>query len=124
MESAITLGGCGMPEAQASAIGHTIMTIAGIGTTQPTAAPILGIATLVSATTTTSQTAFVLPASSAPGHEVLVYCFSSTTALVFPDTGSTIDAGTATTGDVTIATKVARRFIKTSSTTWISMLTA
>ena len=123
MESAATLEGTGMAGLQAQAVGQTIATIAGTGTTQPAGAAI-GTATIVLATTTTSQTAFVLPAASAPGHEILVYCFSTTTALVFPDTLSTIDAGTPTTGSVSVATKVARRFIRTGLTTWISMLTA
>ena len=123
MESAATLEGTGMPGLQAQAVGQTIATIAGTGTTQPAGAAI-GTATIVLGTTTTSQTAFVLPAGMPAGHEILVYCFSTTTALVFPDTLSTIDAGTPTTGSVSVATKVARRFIRTGVTTWISMLTA
>jgi hypothetical protein len=122
MESAATLEGTGIPGIQAQAIGHVIATLVAAGTTAGTATAI-GTNTVVLATTAASQTGLILPAC-APGHEVLVYCFSATTAVVFPDTLSTIDAGTPTTGSVNIATKVARRFIRTGATTWISMLTA
>ena len=122
MESSATLEGTGMPGAQAQAVGHVIASLSGAGTTQPTATAI-GNATFVIATAASSQTAFVLPVV-APGHEVTVVNTSGTTALIFPDTLSTIDAGTPTTGSVSILTKVARRFIRTGTTTWISMLTA
>ena len=122
MESAATLEGTGMPGIQAQAIGHVIAALTAAGTAAGTATAI-GTNTVCLVTTAASQTGVILPLCAA-GHEVLVYNLSSTTAVVFPDTLSTIDAGTPTTGSVTVLQKVARRFIRTGATTWISMLTA
>jgi hypothetical protein len=123
MESAATLMGLGLPGALAQALGDTQSTIAGTGTAQTGGAAIGATVTFVSATTASSQTAFVLPAGAAPGHTVKVNNSSTTTALVYPDVGGTIDGGSPN-ASVSIATKVTRNFTKTASLTWVSQLTA
>ena len=124
MESPLTLMGLGMPTLQAIKVGQAVVPLTGVGTAQAGGTAISDLADIVLATTAASQTAFVLPAASAPGHEVTVYVLTSTTALVFPDLGGTIDAGTVNASVNVLGAPGARRFIKTSSLTWISMVTA
>ena len=124
MESTLTLMGLGMPTLQAIKVGQAVVPLTGVGTAQAGGTAISDLADVVLATTAASQTAFVLPAASAPGHECTVYNLTSTTALVFPDVGGTIDAGTVNASVNVLGVPGARRFIKTSSLTWISMVTA
>jgi hypothetical protein len=124
MESAGTLLGLGMPALMARKVGHLVTPLTGATTAQATGTAIPDSAGLVIATSASGQTALVLPATAAIGHEVTVYALTdATTALVFPEVGGTIDAGS-TNASVNVAQVKARRFIKTASLTWISMLTA
>lgn len=116
------LMGLGAPGALASALGFTIQSVTGVGTSQ-SSGPTLQPRSLNILTTASSQTACTLPSpaqGSAVGDEVIVYDNTSTAGLVFPDTGSTIDNGTATTGSVSIAQNRGRQFVRVSPTAWIS----
>jgi hypothetical protein len=124
MESPLTLMGLGMPVLQAQRVGQAVVPLTGVGTAQAGGTAISDLADIVLGTTAASQTAFVLPAASSPGHELTFYNLTSTTALIFPDLGGTIDAGSVNASVNVTGVPAARRFIKTASLTWISMLTA
>lgn len=116
------LMGLGLPGALANVLGETINSVTGVGTSQ-SSGPTLAPASLNILTTASSQTACTLPSpaqGSAVDDSVVVYTNTSTTGLVFPDTGSTIDNGTATTGSVSIAQNRGRAFKRVSPTAWIS----
>lgn len=81
----------GLPYATAGAVGETLgLAQAGVGTSSVGATVLSG--TVNSVTTTGGATAFRL-GSHQPGRSVEVYNTSSTTALIFPPTGGTINGG-------------------------------
>lgn len=122
MSLAKDLAGIGMVPEQAVRLGFTDTTLAGIGTTQPTAAVIKS--NLVTATTAVGQTAFVLPSNAELMVPYIVVNSSATAALIFPPTSGSINGGTVTTGSVSLAQNLARVFYRVSSTRWISFLAA
>lgn len=91
------LTGLGLPGALAAMLGEDVATLAGVGTAQSGAAQIA--TPVVLATTSSGQTAFALPSGTAnpgltaAGNEVVVFCTSATTALVFPPVGGTLNGG-------------------------------
>jgi hypothetical protein len=116
------LMGAGMAAGLANQIGFKINAVTGAGTSQ-SSGPTLEPQSLNILATASSQTACTLPSpsqGSAVGGAVVVYTNNSTAGLVFPDTGSTIDNGTATTGSVSIAQNRGRTFVRISPTAWIS----
>lgn len=52
-----------------------------------------------------------------------IYNASGTTLTIYPDTGSSINNGTATTGSVSLVTHKAAEFVKTSPTNWAYVVT-
>lgn len=123
MSLAQDLGGVGMPMEQALRVGFNTGTLAGVGTAQSGGKAIPKDVNFVTATTDSGQTAFVLPSSAELLMPYMVYCYSATTALVFPHSGGDINAA-GTNNSVTIATTLARVFYRVSSTHWISFLAA
>jgi len=114
------MSGGKLPAGAAFLLGASIGTLAGAGTTQG-AATAIGTVNVVLATTASSQDSFVLPANAPLGWVVEFYNTSSTAANVFPDTGSSIDGGTATTGSVAVAQNKGRYLRKVSATAWKSI---
>ena len=112
------LTGIGWPGAWAEAEGHTIGTLAGIGTAQSGAARISNTMTLV--TTSSGQTAVVLPANMPLASPYFVYNNSATAALLFPPSGCTIDNGSAN-ASVSIAQNRGRMVIRVSATAFITV---
>lgn len=121
MTAPSSLMGLGMPPALANALGYAPVTIAGVGTAQTGAAPLTTHLTI--ATTASSQTAFLLPANTAGGGPFFFANTSATAALVYGQPNDTIDGGSAN-ASVSVAQNKVRIFVRTSSTTWISVLTA
>ncbi len=121
MSIAADLVGIGMVPEQALRLGFTNTPKAGVGTAQSGAAAIN--TNLITATTASGQTAFVLPSSAELMVPYIVVNTSSTTALVFPPSGGAINAASAD-ASVSIAQNLARVFYRVSSTRWISFLTA
>lgn len=124
MSLAVDLMGVGLPQEQSTRLGFSALTtIAGVGTSQSGAAAIPAGVNNVLGTTAGGQTAFVL--SSATELEVPVFFTnsSSTTALLFPPSGGTINAASQD-ASVNVAQNLARIFIRKSSTRWISFLAA
>jgi len=117
MAATAKLIGLGMPAAVARQVGTTVQTLAGVGTAQTGAKAITVNYALL--TTSGGATAFVLFDSWAIGDSVTVCNTSATAALVFPNSGSAIDGGSAD-ASVSVAQNESRTFTKTTSTTWRS----
>ena len=117
MAATAKLIGLGMPPALAKQVGTTVQTLAGVGTAQTGAKAITVNYALL--TTSGGATAFVLSDTWAIGDSVTVCNTSSTAALIYPNSGSAIDAGS-TDASVSVAQNESRAFTKTSSTTWRS----
>src|ERR1700753_637190 len=115
MPLAKNLMGAGMPAGLATQVcTSAINQVTGAGTSQ-TSGPTLAQNRANVLTTASGQTACTLPPpaqGSAIDDNVAVYNNTSTAGLVFPDTGSTIDNGTATTGSVSIAQNRGRQFMR------------
>ena len=122
MTRAETLIRAAMPAIWARLLGYVIATIAGTGTTQGAGAPI-GDNTLVNLTTASSQTACLMPSDKGLGHEVTISVASATTGLVFPQTGGTIQGGSANASFSLAQNKVAK-FTQIAALTWVAILTA
>lgn len=118
MTTTTDLIGLGFPAALASAEGFQIATLAGVGTAQSGGAAIGTNMTLV--TTSSGQTAVVLPASVPLASPFYVYNNSATAALLFPPTGCTIDNGSAN-ASVSIAQNRGRMVIRVSATAFITI---
>lgn len=112
------LTGLGMPPAQAGKVGHNVSTLAGATTAQATATLIQNSVTL--ATTSSGQTAFVLPSSASLLKEFYVYNQSATTALVFPPSGGNFNGGT-TDASVSVAQGKTTMFLRVSAANWITL---
>ncbi len=119
MSRGATLLGAGLSAQLARLLGVLIGTLAGTGTTQGAAQAIDDL-TCVLATTAASQTAFVMKAGKPIGHRVEFYCTTATTALVFPESGATIDGGSAN-ASVSVAQNKGRIFRKIAALTWVSV---
>lgn len=86
------------------------------------AANTASVGTNVISTCTTTGDSFILPASTPLGARVLIAHTGTNTVDVFPNTGGTINAGTATTGQVGVATKTGATFtqVGTDGLTWVA----
>jgi hypothetical protein len=114
--------GAGMPAAQANALGLTKSSLTTTGTTAATAALIRS--NLVVLTTAGSQTGALLPSTASIGDFVIVTNPTATTGIVYPDSGATLNGGTATTGGQNLAQNKTAMYIKVAALTWVSILTA
>jgi hypothetical protein len=117
MASTTKLIGLGMPAILAKQVGTTVQTLAGVGTLQAGAKAILVNYALL--TTSGGATAFILSDTWSIGDQVTVCNTSSTAALIYPNSGSAIDGGSAD-ASVSIAQNESRTFTRTTSTTWRS----
>lgn len=98
----------GTPGVQATAINGIVGFGTGVGTAQVGAAPIT-VDVLIITTSTTGQTAFVLPSDAVPGDSVDIIANSgiSASALVYPAVGGTINGGSVNTSITFAASKSA-----------------
>lgn len=112
----------GMPGPLAILEGLTKSTLVTTGTTAAAAA--LMRSNLVVLTTAASQTGALLPATASIGDFIYVSNPTATTGIVYPDSGGTLNGGTATTGGQNLAQNKSALFIKVASLTWVSILTA
>lgn len=119
--SPTTLMGVGIPDKAANALGNTIATIAGVGTAQTGAANLTVNTVLL--TTAGGATAFKFPTTWQVGDEVSTYNTSATTALIYPQSGGSIDGGS-TDASVSVAQNASRTFTKVSATSWRSTASA
>lgn len=122
MSTVADLMGLGMPGALASRLGFTPTTLTTTGTSATTAAAITTKLTIL--TTASSQTGAILPATASLGGIFIVTNPTATTGIVYPDSGGTINGGTATTGGQNIAQNKTIIFVKVAALTWVSVLTA
>jgi len=121
---AADLGQVGLNMQAAEVLGFSALTtIAGVGTAQSGGAAIPRYVNNVLATTSSGQTALVLPSNAPLEYPYFVTNSSSTTALVFPPSGGAINAA-AGDASVNVAQNLARIFIRKSSTRWVSFLAA
>ena len=121
--SASQLEGSGIPPLPASLIGRTVSTIAGVGTAQAGGAAIPAGVTTVVGTTTTGQTAFVLPLATPIGDAVEFINSTATAALLYPDLGSGINAA-GTNASVSLAQNRGIVAIRTGLLQWWCILGA
>lgn len=99
-----------------------ITALAGSGT-PALAANTLSLGVNVVSVVASSGDGVILPANIAPGGKVLVINTAATnTTDVFPNTGATINGGTATTGQVGVATLTGATFVQvgTDGLTWVA----
>lgn len=117
------LMGAGLPAEVANQLGNVPATLAGIGTSQTTAATIR--TSMTDLTATSGQTAFVM---SSTGAITRLYFLSNssvgaTTALIFPASGGSINNGT-TDASVSLAQNKTAIMWRYSQTKWFFLLTA
>lgn len=117
MTSVIKLMGAGFSALQAAQLQTTPATIAGVGTAQTGAAAIVAGQYAVLGTTASSQTAFVLPVTDNGDGPYFFYNTSSTTALLFPDSGSNINGGS-TNASTSVAQNTGMLLWRMSATLW------
>ena len=85
MPSAKSLIGLGTPAAQANSIGFTVSSKTGIGTAQAGAVAVTTNFTVL--TSTSGQTAAILPATETGGGPYIIAVIGGTTATIFPPSG-------------------------------------
>jgi hypothetical protein len=120
--------GLGVPGPVAAYLGEVQRTVAGAGTAQKTDAAAatadnylaLGINTV---TTASSQTAVQIQSTFPVGRSCIVNVTSSTTGLVFPPSGCTIQGGSAD-ASFSCAQNKPTMFVRTGATTFIAFLSA
>lgn len=105
---------------QASLLGFTPVTLAGVGTAQSGAAAITTNFTL--GTTAGGATAFVLPADAPLTVPYYFVNTSATAALLFPPTGGSINGGSAN-ASISVAQNQSVELFRTSTNAWYSVLT-
>lgn len=109
------LMGVGLPDKLALKLGNQIATLAGVGTSQSGAKNITVNSALL--TTSGGATAFVMPTTWEVGDDVTVFNTSATAALIFPQSGGSINGGS-TDASVSVAQNTGVLFRKMSSTSW------
>lgn len=119
----IDLIGAKMPPAHADRLGVVILlAVAGVGTAQGGSSPVL-TNTVTTVTTASGQTAFTLDPLCSIGNVREVYNTSATTALIFPETGGTINGGSAN-ASVSLAQNKGIVFRKIANLTWVAIASA
>lgn len=122
MALATNLMGLGMSAGLARLVGNEPSAKTGATTALATGTAITTNFTVT--TTSGGSTAFVLPSVAAGTGPLVITNPSATTALIFPNTSSeTINGGSAG-ASVNLAQNKTSLFYKTSSTAWVSVLTA
>lgn len=115
------LMGVGMPAALATLLGNTPGTLAGAGTSQTGATQITS--SMAQLTTSSGQTAFVFRSTATITRLFFLYNSSSTTALIYPQSGGTI-VGLSQDAAFSLAQNKCVIFWHWNSTTWVANLTA
>ncbi len=121
MPSAASLIGLGEAPRVAGAIGNTVSSKTGVGTAQVGATPITTNFTIL--TSTSGQTAAILPATEIGGGPYIVAVIGGTTATIFPPSGNTI-AGAAGDAKFDVGNNKTAMFFKTTATAWVVNLSA
>lgn len=112
------LMGVGMPPALASYLGYNPTSLTCTGTSAGTAALITS--KLVNLTAASSQTGAILSSGLSNGSRSYVACTSSTSAVLYPPTGATINGASS----LTLAQNKTAEVIRFSTTVFFSILTA
>lgn len=121
MALATGLIGLGMPAEQASLLGNTPATLAGVGTAQAGATIISS--SMAQLTTSSGQTAFVFRSTSSITRLFFMFNTTATTALIFPAVGGTIQ-GQSQDASFSIAQNKGAFFWHFSSLVWVPILSA
>ncbi len=122
MSTVSDLMGLGFPGPLAGAEGFSPQALTTTGTSSTTAAAITGSAVVLA--TAGSQTGAILPATWPLWKPIVITCPTATTAIVYPDSGGTLNGGTATSGGQNLAQTKTMIVFKVASLTWVSVLTA
>lgn len=112
------LMGVGMPAPLASLVGAQATAVTCAGTTSGTATAIK--TKLAQLTAASSQTGAILPSTALVNDEFWVNTVSSTSAVVYPPSGATINGASS----LTVAQNKTAVFKKYSATIWFAVLTA
>jgi hypothetical protein len=108
-------------------LGNKAATLTGVGTTQSGAA----VLTMVSADTganawnlqpNSGNTAYVMDAGAPVGYTFMAFNPQSTTALIYPESGGTIQGGSAN-ASYSIGQNITALFWKLSALTWVAIKT-
>jgi len=110
--------GLGMPSGLANRLGNMPTAITCTGTTSGTAAPITQ--KVFQLTAAASQTGAILPAAASLGSSWIGNCVSSTSAVVYPPAGATINGA----ASLTLAQNKTAVFTVFSTTVWFANLSA
>lgn len=118
MSTVQDLMGLGLAPALAARLGNTPASLTGVGTAQVGAAAINQHVTYGAAES--GQTAYVLPSGASLGSVFYYYNTGAATALVYPPSGNSINAGA---GDAafSVATHKPGMFVRMTSTTWMAL---
>ncbi len=121
MPSAKALIGAGMPALQSNTVGLTVTSKTGVGTAQVGAVPITTNLTIL--TSTSGQTAAILPATEIGGGPYIIAVIGGTTATIFPPSGGDIQGGGANNA-FSVGNNKTAMFFKTTATAWVVNLSA
>lgn len=110
--------GVGTPAPLASLLGYEPSAVTCAGTAAGDATPIT--TKLSQLTAASSQTGAILPSDALNGDIFIVNTVSSTSAVVYPPSGATINAASS----LTVAQNKTALLVKYSATLWFSILTA
>jgi hypothetical protein len=121
MASSGELIGLGMAPKLSGLVGNLPSAKTGVGTAQATATPITTNFTVL--TTAGGATAFLLPTVPAGAGPYFLFTATSTTAVIFPPVGGSIQ-GAATDAKFDLAQNKGALFYKISSTAWAVNLSA
>jgi hypothetical protein len=113
--------GLGFPPKLSGQVGNLPSAKTGVGTAQSGATAITTNFTVL--TTSSGQTAFQLPAVKAGSGPYIMSNANSDTALIYGQTGETIQGGSAN-ASFSVAQNKTAMFFKTSATAWVVNLTA
>ena len=120
MSTTADLMGLGMAAALAGRLGFTPATLVTTGTSAGTAAAIQTKLTIL--TTAGSQTGAILPSAASLGASYIVTNPTATAGVVYPPTGNTFNTSAST--SIAIAQYNTIIFMRTSSTTWCTIVSA
>lgn len=123
MATASDLMGVGVPAEVATRTGVTIVSVTCAGTDNSGATTVGGLPGNYCAVLTTGASTYccILSSAFAPGDIVEFVNTSATTARIYPESGGTIDGGTATTGYKSVSQNNGLVLRKTAALTWKSL---
>lgn len=124
MAIASDLMGLGLPGPLARYLSFDNLAVTATGTSSTDAYALGATVSFVTLTTASSQTGVKFHADTPLMRPIFVTNPTSTTGIVYPSAGASLNGGTATTAGQNLAQNKTAIYIRVSSTVWVSILTA